>query len=183
MKLPRLFVVLFGVAAVVGCRGRPRAPALDNSPVYVNRQAGFRFLVPEGWVQQSRSEIPPGYRLDDSERTLVLYRAFKPTPASLDVSCRDIPEDVDLGAFLAKRKRSGSGWSRSAPSKTVEYGGRSGTRYFLRGSPGGLPTNCETVVFRRGPRVYFFGGFYLAGDTIRRAQIRQFLEDLTWTSD
>ncbi|MFO0841325.1 MAG: hypothetical protein U0797_02855 [Gemmataceae bacterium] len=183
MTLPRLLVTVLVVAGLTGCRSRPRAPALDNSPVYVNRQEGFRFLVPEGWVQQSKAEIPPGYRLDDSERTVVLYRAFKPTPASMDVSCRDIPEDVDIGAFLAKRKRSGVGWSRAAPPESVEYGGRKGTRYFLKGSPGGLPTRCEAVVFRRGGRVYFFGGFYPAGETIRRAQIRQFLEDLTWTSD
>jgi hypothetical protein len=90
---------------------------------------------------------------------------------------------VDLGEFLGKRKRSGSGWSRTAPPEPVEYGGRKGTRYFLRGSPGGKATNCETVVFRKGERVYFFGGFYPAGDTIRRAHLRQFLDGLTWTSD
>lgn len=180
MRLTLRAVALLAVVAIGGCRARPAAPALDNNPFYVNKLAGIRFLVPEGWHQQSKSELPAGLKLDDAERTLVLYRTFKPTPASMELSCRDIPEDVDLGEFLAKRKRSGSGWKRVGEPEPVEYGGRKGTRYYLTGTPAGKPTNSETVVFRRGERVYFFGGFYPTGDTIRRAHLRQFLEGLTW---
>ncbi len=175
--LSLLMVLLLLTASA--CQPKPRAPALDNSPIYVNRQEGFELLVPEGWFQQSKTELPPGPL--DKERTLVLYRSLKPTPASLDISCRDLSEDTDIGDFLAQRKRSGSGWTRIKPPEQVQYGGKSGTRYTLKGKPAGKSTIAEIVVFRRGERVYFFGGYYSEGDTLRRTQLRQFLDGLTWT--
>src|SRR5262245_60731910 len=43
-----------------GCATRPHAPVLSTEPVYENRQEGFRFLPPDGWVQYARREYPPG---------------------------------------------------------------------------------------------------------------------------
>lgn len=162
-----------------GCSPRPSAPVLDNNPVYTNKEAGIRFLVPEGWSQQSKSILPPG-PLDKRELTLVLYRSFNPSPASFEVSCRDIDESVEIGEFLAKRKRSGIGWTRVGSPEPVHFDQTTGTRYVLEGKPIDRKLTMEVVVVRKGPRVYFLAGTFPANDPIRRAQVRQFLEGLTW---
>lgn len=176
----RLRALVLTAALVTGaCQSRPRAPMLDTSPVYTNKNEGIRFLVPEGWSQQMKGEVTPGKL--EKERTLVLYRSLQPTPASFELSCRDLPEDQDLGEFLTRRKRSGSEWKRVAPPETVQFGGRKGTRYILQAMQRDRPTTNEIVVFRRGERVYFFGGLYPTGDPIRKSHVRQFLDSLQWT--
>src|SRR2546423_15656230 len=57
---------------LLGCDSKPRAPALMDDPVYQNDREGFRFLVPDGWKQHARAEVPPGK--SEKERLLVQYR-------------------------------------------------------------------------------------------------------------
>lgn len=177
----RILLPLLGLnlaAILVGCGSKPRAPVLDNLPIYESSSEGFRFLVPAGWVQQMKAELPPGRH--EKERTLVLYRSFDPSPASFEVSRRDLDPKVDMDSFLGKRKRSGAGWSQKGPPEQVSYAGRKATRYTLEAKLQDRPTTCEIVVFRPDERTYFFSGSFPSGDNIRRNQIRRILESLEW---
>jgi hypothetical protein len=172
-------VILVLAIAQPGCTTRPRAPVLDRNSVYTDSHSGLRFLVPEGWTQQARTDLPAG-PIRRGEVTLVLYRSFGTNSASFEVSCRDIDEDVDLGEFLGKRKRSGSAWTRVGSATPVECGGKSASRYILEGKPRDTKLTMEVTVLRQGKRVYFLAGTYPAGDSVRRGEIQQFFKDLTW---
>jgi hypothetical protein len=65
-------VLALALLALAGCQRPPRAPALVNEPVYQDSREGFRFLVPDGSVQEARGEMPPAPVED--ERMLVEYR-------------------------------------------------------------------------------------------------------------
>src|SRR5436309_1759630 len=87
-----LLVVL---SAAAGCATRPSAPALLDTPIYQNKQEGFRFEVPDGWKMSARAEYPPGPVAQ--ERLLVAYRrTVEDMPATLKVSLVDLPELADL---------------------------------------------------------------------------------------
>src|SRR5438094_7104681 len=68
-------IALLGIVALlstVSCNSGPRAPAITTEAIFNNPREGFSFLVPEGWVQQSRSDIPPGSY--EKARLLVSYQ-------------------------------------------------------------------------------------------------------------
>ena len=176
----RLILSLLLVGTEVGCSRRPAAPVLDNDPVFVNRGEGFRLLIPEGWSQAIKTNLPPGVL--EKERTLVLYRAFDKNPASFEVTCIDLGEDADIDVYVTSRKRSGAGWTRSAEKEKVTVDGREGNRYYFQATVRGQPTSAEVVVFQKAKRFYFFSGYFPKGDLIRQKQIRQFLADLSWLS-
>ncbi|MFO0876876.1 MAG: hypothetical protein U0840_05835 [Gemmataceae bacterium] len=147
--------------------------------MYTDPHSGLRFLVPEGWTQQAKTNLPVG-PISRGEVTLVLYRTFGTNSASFEVSCRDIDEDVDLGEFLGKRKRSGLAWTRVGSATSMECGGKSATRFILEGKPRDTKLTMEVTVIRQGKRVYFLAGTYPSGDSVRRGEIQQFFKDLSW---
>jgi hypothetical protein len=175
------FVVLLAavLAGTAGCKSRPRAPALEDGTVYQNDGEGFRFLVPEGWAQQTRSGVPPG-RLD-RDLVLVQYRRFatKP-PAALAVSARDLPPDTDLGRLLAGMKTENTDWALVGSPKQVKVGNRPGQFFVLNGkAPTGALTR-EVIAVRRDERVYFFSGTYTPSDHTSRDLIRQTFANVVW---
>jgi hypothetical protein len=165
----------FVLLAALGCDRRPRAPALEDGSVYANAREGFRFLVPEGWSQQAKADLPPGPL--ERERVLVIYHCFATDPpASLEVSAADLPESADLAGRLTEAPSGGITWRAAGPAVPLEVNGVPARRYPLRG----LDLAREVTVFRRGGRVYFFAGTFIAGDLVRRGQVRQAADSVLW---
>jgi hypothetical protein len=167
------------VVVLAGCgRDRPHAPALRDEPVYQNDREGFRFLVPDGWTQVARGELPPGRA--DSERMLVEYRLYgADKPASLQVTARDFDPGTDLKAYLATRT-SGETWRPKGPAETLEVDGTPATRVVLTGRPGNEDTTHDVLACRRGDRVYFFTGVFSSGDSTARDQVRRAVQGIVW---
>jgi prepilin-type processing-associated H-X9-DG protein len=162
-----------------GCSRTPSAPALRDDPVYHSANEGFRFLVPEGWVQRANAELPPG-RLE-KERLLVKYIYLSPdSRAQLQTSVADLPKATDLVAQAAAPSFAVSNWSLVGQPEPVETEGRSGTRYVFTGRMGKEDMTKEVTVFRRGERVYFFTGLFASGDSKARGQVQRAIATVIW---
>jgi hypothetical protein len=144
---------------------------LQNDPVYRNKREHFRFLVPDGWIQSARQDLPSG-RLE-KERLLVQYRRLSDQPAILEVSCTDLPESSDLAAYMAGPAFGSTQWHRLSPAEQFEVDGIAALRVTLAARVGAEDRAREVVVFRRGERVYFFTGLYAASDSSARDEIRR----------
>jgi hypothetical protein len=166
------------VLAGCGGRDRPHAPALSDEPVYQNDREGFRFLVPDGWTQIARGELPPG-RVE-RERMLVEYRLFgADKPATLEVTALDLDTGTDLKAYLAKRT-SGETWRPKGPAEALQIDGTPATRLVLTGRPAGDETTHDVLACRRGDRVYFFTGVFSSSDSKARDQVRRAVQGIVW---
>jgi len=174
--LPWLTLALVLLA---GCNHRPRAPALQDEPVYLNAQEGFRFLVPTGWKQSARSILPPGPV--QKERMLVEY---KPPPAetaaSLQVTCIDLPSGTSPESYLSTRRHGTEPWRQKGAVEPLDVNGESAVRLILTSRTGKEQLTREVVVFRRGDRAYFFTGLFPASDGKTREQVRQAVESVQW---
>jgi hypothetical protein len=174
-----LVVLLLGPALLAGCGPRARAPVLEDNPVYVNDREGFRFLVPEGWHQAARAELPPGKL--DQERLLVQYRQLDPDrPATFEVSAADLPASTDIGTYLAGPAYGAREWRSRTPPQKIEAGGVAGTRYDLAARVDKDDLVREVTAFRRGERVYLFTALFLAKDDTSRGQCRRAVNGLVW---
>lgn len=174
--VPGLLIVL---AVAIGCAPKPRAPALVDGAVYHNDKEGFRFAVPDGWFQQIKTDLPPGPVT--KERTLVQYRVFEPSAASLEVAVRDFDEEPNVEEYLTTKKIAGTLWKLREPVAPVSLGDRDAQRYFLEANVRGQRTFREVIAYRRGTRLYLFNGMFLPGDTLHQEQIRQSLAGMRWT--
>jgi hypothetical protein len=172
-------VAAAALVLLAGCTHRPSAPPLQNDPVYQNAQAGFRFLVPEGWTQQARAEIPPG-RID-KERLLVRYsRPSGAKVAALEASLADLPPSTDLVQFQAAASFGSKKWQPAGPPEQVEVGRRPGVRLNFTSTVDGEDTTKEVVAFRRGDRVFFFTGVFPTADTGARDEVRRAVGSVIW---
>jgi hypothetical protein len=174
-------LVLVGLALLAGCGSRPRAPALTNEPVYQNSSEGFRFLVPEGWVQTGKAELPPG--TVDPEQMLVEYKQLTSEfPASLEVTAVDLPPSTNLSIYLADRLRKPGRWRQRAGAEQITVGGVSATRMSFSYTADKEEQVREVVAFRRGQRVYFFSGTFVAKDERAQQQVREAVNRISWKS-
>jgi hypothetical protein len=164
---------------VAGCGPRPRAPALQDEPVYQNMQEGFHFLPPEGWIMHARAEVPPG-KLSEEHLLVEYKRVTSAKPASLEVSMADIPIDTDLAACLEGRASPEEPWRPQGPPEKLEVGGQPAARRSLIGQFVQDRTTREMVAVRRGERVYFFDGIFPADDSRAREQVRKAVASLAW---
>src|SRR5262249_18771829 len=153
------------------------APVLRDGPVYQNNREGFFFLVPDGWIQIARSELPSGPL--DKERLLVSYRSSE-KGMEFEVSMADLPETVDLKSYLEGPSFSVTKWKANGSEESVEIGGRPGTRLLLIGESARKKVSKEVVYFRRDERVYFFTGVFLTSEPKARAMIRQAVSSISW---
>jgi hypothetical protein len=163
-----------------GCGRAPQAPALENGPVFKNGREGFRFLVPEGWIQYARGEAPPG-RLN-RECMLVEYELHTgDRPAKLSVTCVDIPnESADLGQYVLEHPPD-QGWRYQASPRMVTINGVSARLVRVGGYLGGRELwTREVNLFRRGQRVYLFSGTFLSTDTRAQREIYRAIESILW---
>jgi hypothetical protein len=175
-----LALLLALVAAGTGCTERPRAPALEDSPVYQNNHEGFRFLVPEGWFQQLNSAVPPG-RLD-SDLVLVRYcRHSTSGRSTLQVSAQDLPEEADLARVLTEARSEGTAWKLAGPPAEARVGNRAGRRLVFTGKGPSSRLEREVFAVRKGQRVYFFSVSFVPGDHVSRDLVRQAFAKVVWT--
>jgi hypothetical protein len=171
-----------GLAAVlllgaVGCTPPPRAPALEDGPVYQNNREGFRFLVPDDWTQFASGEAPPGKV--DNEAMLTEYRLLKAErPSILRVTLLDIPPEDSIEAYLTDQFGK-LGWRLKGGSESCTAGGVAGTRFTLVNTASPQEIR-EVYAFRRGGRVYFFTAILAASDSKARLQVRRAIESLSW---
>jgi hypothetical protein len=171
--------LIVAATLLAGCRPRPRAPALYDAPVYQNDTEGFRFVVPEGWSQYARSDVPPGKL--DKERLLVQYRRMKSAKeATLEVSAADLPPSADLADYLAGPAFGVKDWKLKPPPEPVEVNGVAGTRYDFTGRVGKDDMTREVVAFRRGERVYFFTTLFFTQDATAQEQSRRAVSRILW---
>jgi hypothetical protein len=167
-----------GALAPAGCGNRPRAPALQDEPVYQNDREGFRFLVPDGWTQHARAELPPGPA--EQERILVEYQRLQADkPNVFRVSLIDLPESKNLEQYLRSRWPGQPLQPEGAP-EPVEVDGVTGSHWVFRAVEGGQVLREDVYVFRREARVYLFSGIYPPDDAPPRQEVRRTVEGIRW---
>jgi hypothetical protein len=174
-------LALAGLAWLAGCNAGPRAPVLKDEPVYQNDREGFRFLVPPGWIQRAKGELPPG-RLT-RESLLVHYARPDAGPAALlEVTAADLPESADLAAEAATPSFGVKSWRVAGPAESIDVGGVPGVRIRCAGTLDGTEMTKEVVAVRRGERVYFFTAMFATADQAARDQVRQAVASTIWKS-
>ncbi|MBX9627109.1 MAG: hypothetical protein K2X82_25125 [Gemmataceae bacterium] len=175
--MPRLPPAL--LLTLAGCADRPSAPPLVAEAVYRNPAAGVRFLAPDGWEMVGRADLPPG-PLPHPVVLVTYIEATGDRPGEFELVAADLPEDADLGAFLAGYRIGGQKWDDNPAAEPVAVNGAPATRYtFTRGKKKG-EFKREVTAFRRGGRVYFFAITYGATDPAHRDQARKSVESVTW---
>jgi len=164
-----------GLAIGIGCASRPEAPRLSDAPVYRNSREGFRFLVPDGWIQTASSNLPAGDL--DGEIFLVRYNVqSRQAGASLQVLCAQQRDPRDLRTYHAGPSFGVRQWEPVGAGETVEIGGKTGERHQYQSGA----HRKEVVCFRRGERVYSFVGLYRADDAIAQQQIQRAVRSIVW---
>jgi hypothetical protein len=176
----------YGVAALllltlfVGCNSQPKAPALEDGPVFYDRQQGIRFLVPPRWTQSVHAVVPPG-RLD-AERIIVEYKLPTAKAASFEVSCVDLDKGAKLDDYVAAHVPGAANWKLTKPGQPCQINGVDAERMTLIGYPRlPDPFTREVVAFRRADRVYFFTGIFASSDKRAAEQIHQAVESVIWS--
>ncbi len=175
----RCLALAVGWFALAGCNPRPHAPALDNAPIYQNDREGFRFLLPEGWSQGIRADVPAGKA--QKERVLVAYlHPSAEQTAVLEVTLADLPETLDLTAYLAEGSNGVTAWRLQSGPESLEVHGTPARRWAFTGRSGKYERIKEVVAIRRGERTYFFCGLFAPTDTTARDQVRRAVGSIIW---
>jgi hypothetical protein len=162
----------------VGCGRTPKAPLLRDEPVYQNRQAGFRFQVPDGWTQVANGDLPPE---SPKERLLVEYKALSTEqPAALQVTVIDLPSTTNLEKYLTGPSFGSETWQPTAKPETLQINGVEGIRFSFESKTRQENLAREVVGFRRKERVYLFTGVFGSKDSKAREQIRGLVKTTIW---
>src|SRR5262249_52791913 len=169
-------LALAGLAAA-GCSPVPRAPALDNGPVYENAKEGVRFVVPDGWVQFARADTPPG-RVTQALLLVGYHITNANRLAELELYRADLAEGADLAAFLAANRIGTRDWEPKAAPQRLQVNGAEATRLLFTRRDRKAEFVREVVAFRRGGRLYLFALSAEAGDEVSRDQWRQTLNSV-----
>ncbi|HEV3084397.1 MAG TPA: hypothetical protein VGY66_31835 [Gemmataceae bacterium] len=172
--------LMAALGLVSGCGVAPQAPALENGPVFKNSREGFRFLVPDGWIQYARGEVPSSPV--NTECMLVEYELHTgDRPAKLAVTRIDLADEhADLGEYVLKHPGD-QGWRYQTAPRFVPINGVNARQIKLDGYLGGKERwTREVYAFRRGERVYLFSGTYLATDARAQREIMRALESVIW---
>jgi hypothetical protein len=174
-------VVLVGLlmAGLSGCGRRPQAPALRDTPVYHNAAEGFRFLVPDGWIQTASSLLPPGEL--QGVTFLVRYRVSSPEAgALLQIECTADSPDRDLQEYHAGPSYRVQRWVASEPPRDLDIHGVAARRLSYAATVDGRKMAKEVVCFPQRGRLYSFVGLFWATDDKARQQIRRAVESIIW---
>jgi hypothetical protein len=185
-------VLLLGLV-LTGC-----SPS-SQRPVYHDAQ-GLRFTPPPGWVERARPDSLPGNvtlgqrrgkgHVDvpfpplgvkaGPERLMGRYdRLTAGRLAWLRVAVADLPVSVSLTTCVASQTP-GSQWKRHSDVEPLEVGGQPAARIAYKGPWEGHDYVCETVVARKGDRVYFLSATFPVDDAEARQQVRQAVASSAW---
>jgi hypothetical protein len=148
--------------------------------VYQNSREGFRFLVPEGWKIQAKSEVPAGKA--DKERMLVqyTYAPDRQTAVEFEITLADLPPSTNLAAYLAEPTYGSRDWRQVGRVESLSIGGKDAERYVFTGHAGRRTMTKEVTVFRRENRSYFFTGLYASSDKRARSLLHNAVESVKW---
>jgi hypothetical protein len=163
----------------VGCGHRPAAPALTNARVYQNAGEGFRFLVPEGWIQTASSSLPPGPVA--REQFLTRYSIASGEPgATFVVLCVDEKAAGDIETHHAGPSLGVKQWQVVERLKPTTINGVQADRILYEGAPDGRKWSKVVTCFRRHGRLYSFVGIFSPSDDAARQQIDRATADVIW---
>lgn len=172
-----LVLTLLGVAS--GCDSPPRAPSLRNGPVYHNKAAGFRFLVPDGWSQMASSHLPDS--AIEKELCLTQFRVPSTGGASLEVLCFERDFVKDLARYHAEPSQGVKDWQLDGDPSTFDVEGGQGRRLsFSAAGADGQPRVKDVVYFERGGRVFSFVAVCSASDPKAREELQRAVRSLVW---
>lgn len=175
----RAFWLILLLTLPLGCDSRPSAPALRASPVYKNDSEGFRFLVPDGWIQTASTILPEGELAGES--FLVRYRMRTPEQgATLQIECLQDSDSLDLKEHHAGPSYRVKRWQTAESSEEIEINGAKAQRIVYAAPIEGRSMTKEVVSFRRNNRVYSFVGLFWSNDDKAREQIRRALRSTIW---
>jgi len=166
---------------IVGCSDRPSAPELRDTPVYQNKQAGFRFLVPDGWNQTANAVLPTG----PIQGEVWIARYTLQTPergATLQILGYEEKLHPNFAEFHAEPSLSVNDWKPSASAETVTVSGVTGTRMIYSGKLQDRELTKEVVGFQRGGRMYCFVAAFHVQDDKAREQVRRAINSLLWSA-
>ena len=176
----RTLLALPLIAVAVGCSDKPQAPPLTDEAVFEDDRVGLRFLVPDGWVVQSRATVPEG----PLSRTIIVVsyrRDLGQRPVTLEVLVADVPADANLERWLAERGTGGEMWSARGPNKSVTINGVEATHFGQTRTKGSDELRRDVTAFRRGNRVYFFVLRHTAANGDVAETVRSTIESISWT--
>jgi hypothetical protein len=129
-------------------------------------------------MQSARAELPSG--AVDQERMLVEYKLLAVKPASLMVTCIDVPEQTGLEAYLTELPARTKDWRQTVAAEPCHVEGADGVRVAFAVRSKTENTIHEIVGFKRGKRIYFFTGIFEPADTTSANQIRQTVSSIIW---
>jgi hypothetical protein len=182
MRSTRLLIAIVASLSLCwlgGCGPGPKAPALRDSAVYQNNREGFRFLVPDGWLQSANAQLPE----EDLEGEVLLVQYKMRTPgmgASVEVLCFDEDQPSDLHQYHAGPSHGTTRWKSAQPAEDLEINGTSSQRFVYTAKISGKEMTKEVAAFRRGKRVYSFIGLFWSSDDNAREQLRRAVNSIIW---
>jgi len=170
-------VVISLLLLSASCGPSPKAPLLRDEPIYENRQAGFRFQVPEGWAQVAKGDLPGDAA---QERLLVEYQALATEqPAALQVTAIDLSPSANLEKYLSGPSFAET-WRPTAKPETFQVNRVEAMRFTFESKVKQENRGREVVAFRRKDRVYLFTSVFALKDTKAREQIRAATKSIIW---
>lgn len=179
LRVARACCIWMLCVSMWGCDTRPRAPALSDAPVYNNRREGFRFLVPEGWVQSASAVLPD--KALEGEVLLVQYRMRTSSRgASLDILCMNAEEFPDLHEYHGLPSQGVRDWKSAAAPEQLSVNGTEAQRFVYEGTLGKERMVKEVVSMRRGQRVYSFIGLFWSEDANAQEELRRAVDSVIW---
>jgi hypothetical protein len=168
--------LLLLLTLAAGCTDRPQAPALRNDAEFEDGGVGLRFRAPAGWTQVARS-APPAWSAD-KEWLLVRYQSPPGgQPALFEVTFLDAPPGADVPAMLKEPSHSRPAWTPAGDPVPLALGGAEATRYALTSQS----MSKESVVVRRGERLYFITSVFATGDEHSRELAREAVRSASWS--
>jgi len=164
----------------VGCGGdNPKAPAMHDGPVYQNKSAGFRFLVPQGWNQSASAQLPPKL---DREFLVVQYRLKTSQQGGLfEVLCFEPQASFDLAQYHRGPSHGVEQWTDDGAPRSEQIGGEEVVRQRVKGTQGKRALVKEVASVTRGARVYSFTGVFSDGDRDAEEEINRAVTSLIWS--
>ena len=180
MSLLRSVVLATSLSVCAGCGGgSPKAPVLHDGPVYQNKSAGFRFLVPQGWNQSASAQLPPKL---DREFLVVQYRLKTSQQGGLfEVLCFEPQASFDLAQYHRGPSHGVEQWMDDGPVRKEQIGGEEVVRQRVKGTQGKRALVKEIASVTRGVRVYSFTGVFSDGDRDAEEEINRAVTSLIWS--
>lgn len=162
-----------------GCGGRPQAPSLRDGPVYHNRSAGLRFLVPQGWTQTVNSTLPDSTL--ERDFLLVQYRIKSSQHGGMfEVICYERDSEPDAAAYHGGPSHGVSAWTLVDKPAEARVGGKPAKRYRFSAKQGAVEMIKEVVSCERGSRVMSFIGLFGKPDEGAAEELRRATNSVVW---